>query len=191
MFTNRPIILASASPRRSQLLQEAGYQFTTQRLDCDESYPDSLKAYEVAEFVANKKATMAHELLSNDKQIIITADSVVALDNVIYGKPKDKQDAYRILCFLSGKKHTVYTGVCIFDSTKNFSFTSKTDVFFREFTHEEITWYIDNYNPVDKAGSYGIQEWIGLSKISRIEGSYSNVMGLPMDLVYVTLQLFT
>ncbi|MFZ1380942.1 MAG: Maf family protein [Saprospiraceae bacterium] len=186
----RPIILASGSPRRAQLMEEAGLNFWVQKTDCEENYSESLAVYEIAEYLANQKADAAYSFITTADEIVITADSVVALGGAIYGKPADEKDAYRILCFLSGKIHTVYTGVCLMDKDRRVSFTSKTEVFFREFSHDEIQWYISKYKPFDKAGSYGIQEWIGLCKISRIEGSYSNVMGLPMDLVYEGLLRF-
>lgn len=190
MIIKRNIILASGSPRRAQLLEEAGIKFRVQKTDCEEIYPDNLPVYEIAEYLAKLKANASKSFITSLDEVVITADSVVALGNEVYGKPIDEKDAYRILCFLSDKIHSVYTGVCMFDQRQEICFTAKTEVFFREFTHEEITEYIHLYKPYDKAGSYGIQEWIGLCKISRIEGSYSNVMGLPMDLVYEGLKRF-
>ncbi|MEP7196244.1 MAG: Maf family protein [Saprospiraceae bacterium] len=188
-INQRKIILASGSPRRKSLLEEAGFWFDVHPLDVDESFDSAQSVESVAEYLANKKADMATHLILGD-EIILTADSVVVLDNKIYNKPVDFQDAYRILAHLSGKKHTVYTGVCLMDKHKRFSFTGKSEVYMRELNDAEVRWYINQYKPYDKAGSYAVQEWIGLCKISAIEGSYANIMGLPTDLVYEGLRNF-
>ncbi|NOT37909.1 MAG: septum formation protein Maf [Saprospiraceae bacterium] len=185
----RKIILASGSPRRKQLLEEAGFGISAVSLDVDETFDASMPLHEVAEFLAIRKAEYAKSLLQNN-EIIITADSVVVLQDKIFNKPSDFQEAYRMLAFLSGKKHTVYTGVCIFDKVKTISFTGVSHVYMRDLNDEEIRWYIEKYKPYDKAGSYAVQEWIGLCKISAIEGTYSNIMGLPTDLVYEALRNF-
>ncbi len=188
-INQRKIILASASPRRRGLLAEAGFNFDSLSLDIDESFPEDLPLYEVAEFLANKKADAASKLIK-DTEIIITADSVVVLNDKIFNKPQDFKEAYRMLSFLSGKKHTVYTGVCLIDKIKRMSFTGTSQVYMRDLNDQEIRWYIENYKPFDKAGSYAVQEWIGLCKISSIDGSYANIMGLPTDLVYEGLNHF-
>ena len=185
----RKLILASSSPRRKQLLDEAGFWFDVILLPFEEIYPDDMARHEVAIYLAEEKAKAASHLIHGD-EILLTADSIVVLNDFIFGKPKDEKEAYKILAHLSGKKHMVYTGVCLKDSLKLISFTGKSEVFFRELNHEEIMWYIQQYKPFDKAGSYAIQEWIGLCKISHIQGSYANIMGLPTDLVYESLKLF-
>ncbi|HRI00015.1 MAG TPA: Maf family protein [Saprospiraceae bacterium] len=188
-LNKRPIVLASGSPRRKQLLEEAGFTITVSPVNADETYPENLAINEVAEFICSKKTAEARQYLTEDN-IIITADSIVVLGQKIFGKPSDRNDAIRILAHLSGKKHTVYTGVQITDKHKTISFTGSSNVYFREFTYEEIEWYIDRFKPYDKAGSYAVQEWVGLCKISAIEGSYANIMGLPADLVYEGLKHF-
>lgn len=188
-INQRKIILASGSPRRRSLLTEAGFNFESISLDIDESFPEELALNEVAEFLANKKADASIQYIQ-DQEIIITADSVVVLNDKIFNKPQDFKEAYRMLAFLSGKKHSVYTGVCLIDKSKRLSFTGTSQVYMRDLTDQEIRWYIENYKPYDKAGSYAVQEWIGLCKISSIEGSYANIMGLPTDLVYEGLKHF-
>ena len=188
-MNNRPIILASQSPRRSQLLREAGFQFTVQALDIDESFPEEMPVEEVAPWLAQKKAQAAAGLI-RDREIVIAADSVVILDDVIYNKPVDRADAIRMLRRMSGRRHTVITGVCLLAKEQEKSFSGVTKVWFADLSDAEIEYYIDTCKPFDKAGSYGVQEWIGHCKITRIEGTFPNVMGLPVDLVYDALQSF-
>lgn len=188
-INRRKIILASGSPRRKQLLEEASYDFEVKKTEIDENYPDETPLHEIAQFLAEKKSEASISFIQND-EILLTADSVVVMGNQIFGKPVDAKDAYRILAHLSGKMHTVYTGVCLRDKSKKLSFTAASEVYFRVFDHEEILWYINTFKPYDKAGSYAVQEWIGLSKIARIEGSYANIMGLPTDMVYEGLKSF-
>ncbi|MEZ4965061.1 MAG: Maf family protein [Saprospiraceae bacterium] len=188
-MNNRPIILASQSPRRSQLLREAGFQFTVQALDIDESFPEEMPVEEVAPWLAQKKAQAAAGLI-RDREIVIAADSVVILDDVIYNKPVDRADAIRMLRRMSGRRHTVITGVCLLAKEQEKSFSGVTKVWFADLSDTEIEYYIDTCKPFDKAGSYGVQEWIGHCKITRIEGTFPNVMGLPVDLVYDALQSF-
>ncbi len=183
------ILLASKSPRRKQLLREAGFQFEVLTLDVDESYPSDLVVGEVAEYIANKKADGAKEYLK-EGHILLTSDTIVILDNVIYEKPKDAADAKRMLRKLSGNVHAVITGVCLMDSQQRKSFSVTSLVHFKTLTEEEIEFYIEKYQPYDKAGSYAIQEWIGHCKIHKIEGTYSNIMGLPVDRIYDELQSF-
>lgn len=183
MKFHKHIILASKSPRRSQLLQEAGIPFTVKAKEVDESFPDDMPSEEVAEFIAKKKATASLDLIGpND--ILLTADSIVLLDDVIYEKPKDYDDAVRILTKLSGSVHQVITGVCMLSQNKEVTFSSVSHVHIDSLSQEEIEYYVKNFEPYDKAGSYAIQEWIGLCKISKIEGTYTNIMGLPVDAVY-------
>lgn len=184
------LILASKSPRRAQLLQQAGIKFTFGDIDVAEDYPEDLPTREVAPFLARKKANGAGHLLQNDRQIVLTADSVVILDGVIYEKPRDREDALRILQQLSGREHTVITGLCLRSRRHEVLTYGESRVHFLPLSRAEIEYYIDTWSPYDKAGAYAIQEWIGLCKIDRIEGTYSNIMGLPMDKVYSALREF-
>ncbi len=186
---NRKIILASKSPRRSQLLKEAGFNFEVKTKEVEESYPSDLPIEDVAAYLARKKARASKDFIQNG-EIILAADSIVVLGDTIYGKPEDDEDAYQTLKRLSGKIHKVITGVCLLSEEKITSFSSVSKVHMMELTDEEIEYYIEKYQPYDKAGSYAIQEWIGLCKISRIEGTYSNIMGLPVDVVYKELMRF-
>jgi len=185
----RNIILASTSPRRSQLLKEAGFQFEVKTKDVEETYPPELPIDEVAGFLARKKATAAQDFIQND-EIIIAADSVVILDGVIYGKPRDYDDAFQMLRKLSGQLHRVITGVCLLSSSNEKVFSAESRVQIEAMSDAEIDFYVQKYKPYDKAGSYAVQEWIGLCKISRIEGTFTNIMGLPVDLVYRELMDF-
>ena len=181
------LILASQSPRRKELLQQAGFSFSVQPLDADESFPENMDVYEVAAFLAAKKAQAGKHLLS-DKEILVTADSVVIYQNQIFNKPENEQDAFQMIKSLSGDMHEVCTGVCLLSKSKKIIFTGHSKVYMAEMTDEEIQFYIKQYRPFDKAGAYGIQEWIGLCKIKHIEGTYPNVMGLPTDLFYKNLK---
>jgi len=183
MFINRPLILASKSPRRSQLLSQAGFEFTIRTKDTDESYSSQLLPEQVPTYLAEKKAVACKEFIQ-DQEIILAADTIVIQEGVIYEKPKDRPDALRILSNLSGKMHQVITGVCLLSKHKKIIFAGYSNVYFASLNQEEIAYYVDTYKPYDKAGAYGIQEWIGLCKIDKIEGTYVNIMGLPMDLVY-------
>ena len=186
---NRPLILASQSPRRSQLLREAGFEFSVQSFDVDESFPPEMPPEEVAPWLAQRKAHAAAHLI-RDREIVLAADSVVILDGAIYNKPADHSDAFRMIRTLSGKQHTVVTGVCLLAKEKEKVLAGVTKVWFAELTDTEIDYYIRTCQPFDKAGSYGAQDWIGHCKITRIEGTFQNVMGLPVDLVYEALRDF-
>ncbi len=186
---NRPIILASKSPRRQALLKEAGFQFEVRTRSIDEDFPADMAVSEVAEFIAQNKAEAVKDWIKGE-EIIITADSIVILDNKIYGKPKDKAHAVEILKALSGSVHQVITGVCILSKEGRRSFSDVAHVHFEELTDAEIDFYIDEYQPFDKAGSYGVQEWIGFTKVKKIEGTFANIMGLPVHLVYKELIKF-
>lgn len=186
---NRPLVLASKSPRRAQLLQEAGFEFTIATFDVNEDFSADTPVEAVAEQLAVRKALGAKHLATN-QTIILAADSVVIIDGVIFNKPSDYTEAFQMIRQLSGKQHTVMTGVCLLSQDHQVSFTGITKVWFTELSDAEIDYYIHTCKPFDKAGAYGVQEWIGHCKIQRIEGTYTNVMGLPVDLVYAALQQF-
>lgn len=183
------IILASASPRRQQLMRDAGFEFEIRLKETEEIYPETLVSTEVPVYLSRlKAAAFADEI--QEGELLITADTVVCLGAKILGKPKNREHAIEILHQLSGQKHTVVTGVCLTTRHKQQTFSSFTDVYFKELTEDEIVYYIDHYKPFDKAGAYGIQEWIGYIGIKRIDGSFYNVMGLPVQQLYTTLQSF-
>ncbi len=182
------IILASNSPRRRELLKGLDIDFTVKVLpDIKESYPADLPPADVASYIAGEKADAYKDLLMDD-ELVITADTIVVLGEEILGKPKDEDDAKRMLQELSGKTHQVITGVCMMTREKRRVFSVITDVTFKTFTDEEITHYINNYQPFDKAGAYGIQEWIGYIGVTGLNGSYFNVMGFPVQRIYSELQ---
>jgi len=177
------IILASGSPRRRQLLEDLGLRFEVVNHDWDEDFPDDLKGAEIALYLAAKKAeTLGGQL--REGVIIITADTIVWCGNRVLDKPSDENETMDIIRRISGNTHEVITGVCLLSSRGLRSFYSSTKVTFEELTEAEIEYYVRNFKPFDKAGAYGIQEWIGLAACSRIEGSYFNVMGLPVEKVY-------
>jgi septum formation protein len=183
------VILASRSPRRQQLLKELGVKFDTVIRDFEESFPEGLSGEEIARFVAHSKAVSFRDEIA-DNEIVITADTIVWCNSQVLGKPADKQDAVRILKEISGNTHEVITGVSIFSKKKEVTFSDSTKVTFEILTDEDINFYIDKCKPYDKAGAYGIQEWIGITACSRIEGSYFNVVGLPVQRLYKELQEF-
>lgn len=189
MIPGRSIILASKSPRRQQLLKELGYPFTVVTKEVEEIYPPHLVREQVPLFLAELKAKAFNETLS-EKDVVITADTIVYCEGKILGKPLDFQDATGILNMLSGKKHEVITGVCLHNKHTLYSFYVVTDVYFKTLSAEEISYYLERYQPYDKAGSYGIQEWIGLIGIEKIVGSYFNVMGLPVKELHEALMKF-
>ncbi|MGB8491152.1 MAG: Maf family nucleotide pyrophosphatase [Bacteroidales bacterium] len=183
------IILASRSPRRQELLAELGLKFEVKVREWSEEYPPALRGKDIALYVAEKKAGVFRNELK-DFEIVITADTIVWCNNKILDKPADREDALRILREISGNTHEVITGVCLFSAAAKSTFFSSTRVTFNKLTDSEIEYYVDNFHPYDKAGAYGIQEWIGLAACSTIEGSYFNVMGLPVHQVYSELQKF-
>jgi septum formation protein len=189
ILQKRPLILASKSPRRKQLLEEAGFEFSIQTLDTDETWPDDLPNEKVAKFLAIKKAQAASIFIENDA-ILLSADTTVLLNGEILNKPIDRADAFRMIKELSGKMHRVITGVCLLAKEKTVAFSVVSSVFMADITSEEIDYYIDRCQPFDKAGAYGVQEWIGHCKIERIEGTYANVMGLPVHAIYAALKDF-
>lgn len=182
------ITLASNSPRRKELLSELNLDYKVKILpDIDETYPDTLKGEDIPLYIARKKAE-AYKSIMSKNELIITADTIVYTDGEVLGKPKDEADARRMLHALSGRSHQVITGVCITTSGFQRSFASVTEVTFDTLTDEEIDFYISTYNPMDKAGAYGIQEWIGFIGVSKLNGSYFNVMGLPVQRLYRELK---
>jgi len=194
MFSDRladfELVLASASPRRRQLMEEAGFRFTSTVIDYDEKWPAGLTGRGIAEFLANGKADSYNKTLSPNT-VLITADTVVWCRQTYLGKPADEGEAVKFLNLLSGCRHEVITGICLKDSTRKHTFSVSTAVTFRKLEEEEIRYYVDNYSPLDKAGAYGIQEWIGLRGITRIDGSYYNVVGMPVSELYTELLAFT
>ena len=184
------LILASASPRRISLLKEINLTFDTIPLDVEEVYPADLKEHEVARFLAQLKAESFPVEKLTAKSILITADTIVCLNDEILGKPNDREHAIEMLRNLSGQMHKVITGVCLRSHDKEFIFSNETDVYFSKLSDDEITYYVDDFQPFDKAGAYGIQEWIGYIGIEKIEGSYFNVMGLPVQQLYKELEKF-
>lgn len=184
------LILASQSPRRQQLLGDLDLPFTTLVIkDINESYPDDLSATKVAAYLSEKKAQAYRENLK-DNALVITADTVVIANDKVLGKPKDKADAVKILHTLSGNTHLVITGVTLTSKQKSETFSAVTEVTFSSLSDDEIDYYIDKYKPYDKAGAYGIQEWIGYIGVEHINGSYFNVMGLPVHQLYQALKEF-
>jgi len=184
------LILASKSPRRQQLLRELGLEFEVRsNNDDDELYPEGLSMIEIPVYLAQHKSKSLLETL-NEKEILITSDTIVWCDGHVIGKPIDSNDAFRILSLLSGNKHTVVTGVCLTSKNASTCFYATTDVFFGKLREDEILYYIETFKPFDKAGAYGVQEWIGFIGVERIEGSYYNVMGLPVQNLYIELQKF-
>lgn len=188
-FNDFKIILASSSPRRQELLRELGLKFDVVIKDFDETFPGTLKGKEIAEYVANSKAALFKNELSSG-EIVITADTIVWCNGEVLGKPADRKDAVRILKLISGNTHEVITGVSILSAVKQISFSDSTRVTFESLSDSEISYYIDKYQPYDKAGGYGIQEWIGIIACSHIDGSYFNVVGLPVQKLYRELQKF-
>ena len=184
------IVLASQSPRRQYLLKELGLKFEIiSKSDIKEEYPADLPCSEIPVFLAKLKAQACMPAANSDT-IIIAADTIVCLDNKVLGKPRDYYDAVKILKELSGNKHQVITGICIKSEKREKTFFVKSEVYFKHLTDSEINYYIEKYKPFDKAGSYGIQEWIGYIGIKKIEGSYFNVMGLPTQQLFDELSKF-
>lgn len=184
------IFLASKSPRRRELLQMLRIPFKVVTINgIDESFPDDISPLQVPEFISRKKAKVYLERMQ-PKELVITADTMVICGDRIMGKPKNPEDAVEMLLCLSGKTHQVATGVTISTADRTVSFSSVTDVTFAPLSEEEIRFYVDNYQPFDKAGAYGIQEWIGAVAVSGINGSYYNVMGLPVHRLFQELKQF-
>lgn len=186
------IILASQSPRRREILKMLGVDFKVVVKDTDETFPPELQGGAIPEHIAVLKASAFDSDLQSlpDSTIIIASDTIVYIDNKVIGKPKGREDAIKMLKTLSGRCHQVLTGVCIKTKDRQRSFFAESKVWFRELSDDEITYYVDNYQPFDKAGAYAVQEWIGAAAIAKIEGSYYNVMGLPSQMLYNELLKF-
>ena len=190
MVNDYKIILASKSPRRRELLAGLDIDFQVRVLPgIDESYPATLPVMETAEYIASKKAEAYRQQMADD-ELVITADTVVIVDDEVLGKPADAAEAAQMLRKLSGRSHQVVTGVCLTTLQQTAHFSVTTDVTFKQLTAEEIDYYIKKYQPFDKAGAYGIQEWIGYIGCTGLRGSYYNVMGLPVQRIYAELQQF-
>ena len=184
------VILASNSPRRKELLGGLGIAYEVKAMpDVDESFPTDLESEEIPVYIAKKKVDAYKPIMQPD-ELIITADTIVWLDGIVMGKPKDAGEACEMLRRLSGRTHQVITGVCVTTIDKQVSFSTVTDVTFEELTEEEIEYYVTHFKPMDKAGSYGIQEWIGYVGVRSISGSYFNVVGLPIQRLYSELKRF-
>ncbi len=188
--TGKKLILASKSPRRQQLMRELGYSFEVRTQAVAEDYHPSLQGKDIAEFLAAKKAGVFKEQLSHD-EIVLTSDTVVWCDGESLAKAADEDEARVMLLKLSGRCHEVITGVCLLSQDHSEIFSATTRVCFRKLSEDEINYYIRNFSPYDKAGAYGIQEWIGMWAIEKIEGSYFNVVGLPTHLLPAALQKFS
>jgi len=189
ILKKRRLVLGSKSPRRSQLLKELDLPFVKKVEDTDESFPDDLDVMMVAEYIARNKAEALRPRMK-EKDIVLTADSVVICNGVIYGKPKDAAQAKEYINIISGNIHYVVTGVCLMDDAKMISFSETSEVKLKEIDAKELDYYVNTYMPIDKAGAYGIQEWYGHSRIEWIKGTYTNIMGLPTGLVYDELKKF-
>ena len=178
------IVLASNSPRRKELMSGLGVDYVVKTLpDVDESYPDTLQGEEIPLYIAKEKADAYIPMMQPD-ELIITADTIVWLDGKVLGKPRDREDALQMLRTMSGRTHEVFTGVCITTTDWQRSFTAQTEVRFATLSEDEIIYYVDNFKPMDKAGAYGVQEWIGFIGVENISGSYYNIMGLPVQKLY-------
>ncbi|NRA12544.1 MAG: septum formation protein Maf [Crocinitomicaceae bacterium] len=177
------IVLGSKSPRRQELVKELGFEVEVRIKEVDEVYPDTLTLVDVPEFLAKLKSA---PLVSNleDNEVLLTSDTVVIHNGALLGKPKDREDAIQMLKRLSNSSHTVVTGVSLISTKKTHSFSSHTEVYFSEISETDIITYVDQYKPFDKAGSYGIQEWLGYISVEKIDGCYYNVMGLPLHDTY-------
>jgi septum formation protein len=180
------LLLASQSPRRKELLSSLGFEFEVVKTDCEEILPDHIKIEEAAAYLSQLKADTFRSLI--DDEVLLTSDTVVAIDDQILGKPADEADARKMLRQLSGKTHQVYTGITVKTADRSITETDVADVTFDEITDEEIGYYVQGYKPFDKAGSYGIQEWLGMAKITSMTGSFYTIMGLPTHLVYKILR---
>lgn len=185
MKTKAPLILASQSPRRQQLLKDAGFDFEVITRPVSEYVPEDIHPRAVAVLISENKAKAYDDLAKEN--VVITADTIVAVDDEVLGKPADREEAIRMLRMLSGRSHVVISGATIFHKGRFKSISDETVVTFRKLDSSEINYYLENYNPFDKAGSYGIQEWIGMIGVSRIEGDFYNVMGLPIGKLYYEL----
>ncbi|MFM8741334.1 MAG: Maf family protein [Cytophagales bacterium] len=188
MNFSRPLILASSSPRRHYLMKEAGFEFSIQSPNVDESFPSDMPLENIPTYLAEKKARALEKHINN--QIIVASDTVVILGDKVLNKPANHAEAIAMLEALSGQTHVVITGVCLLSKEKIDCFDDRTEVTFKKLTRGEIDYYVDTHKPFDKAGAYGAQDWLGMVGIKKISGSYFTVMGLPMHKVYEHLQKF-
>jgi len=186
VLQNYKVVLASKSPRRHQLLNELGIRFTVATMEVHEGYPPELQKESVALYLAEKKSDAMADTLK-PQTILITADTIVCIDDRVLNKPAGYEEAVEMLKTLSGRKHEVITGVCLRTADKKILFHEITSVYFKRLSDDEIGYYLDHYQPYDKAGAYGVQEWIGLIGLERIDGSFHNVMGLPVQALYQRL----
>ena len=186
-LSNYKIVLGSGSPRRQELIDHLKLPYSIRVSDVDEIIPDGMDPYNVPVYLSELKSNHLADTMHRD-ELIITADTIVIVDNMILGKPVDRDDAYRMIKLMSGRSHEVVTGITIKTNNIQASKSDRSEVTFLEISDEEIYWYIDNFHPMDKAGAYGIQDWIGSCKISNISGSYYNIMGLPMHQLYEMLE---
>lgn len=186
---NKKIILASRSPRRKELLEVLGIEFEIRTKDFDETFPSGLRGSEIVMYLSSEKARLLMNELHDD-EVVIAADTIVWCKEMVLGKPADRNEAIKFLRYISGDTHEVITGVTILSPEKNCTFFESTKVTFEELNDSEIEYYVDNYQPFDKAGAYGIQEWIGIAACSHIDGSYFNVVGLPVHRLYKELKRF-
>lgn len=180
------VLLGSNSPRRQELLSGLGILYDVVHIDCDEHYSEGLQGEEIPRYIAKEKADAYHKYLRGD-EVLITADTIVWIDRRMLGKPKDKDEAKQMLRLLSGRTHQVYTAICLRTDHSEEVLSDKTDVTFKNLTENEIDEYVEKYLPLDKAGAYGVQEWIGYVAVEKIDGSFYNVMGLPTHLLYEAL----
>lgn len=183
----KKIILASKSPRRQELIKGIEWPYEVHTYEVDESFPGSLKADEIATYLAEKKAMAFPNVIASD-EVLLTADTIVWINNEVLNKPEDEQDSFRMLKMLCGHTHEVYTGVCLRTATSTHTFFDRTEVTCKPFSDEEIWHYIRNYKPFDRAGSYGIQDWFGYTAVEKINGCFYNVMGLPVSRIYDELK---
>ena len=189
ILKGKKLILASASPRRQELIKGLDIPFETRVYEVEENYPSDLSNFEIPEYLAQLKASVFENKLAND-EVVITSDTIVLFNDQLLVKPKNKEEAKVMLQKLSGSMHLVLTSVCVTSLAKQVCFTEESKVYFKNIDEEEIDYYIENYHPYDKAGGYGIQDWLGFIAINKIEGSYYNIMGLPTHRLYEVLKQF-
>ncbi len=189
ILKGKKLILASASPRRQELIKGLDIPFETRVVEVEENYPPDLSNTEIPEYLARLKASAYKNNLLPD-EVVVTSDTIVLFNNELLTKPKDKVQAIKMLRKLSGQMHKVFTSICVTSLTKQVCITDKSKVYFKKLDEDEINYYVENYNPYDKAGGYGIQDWLGFIAIEKIEGSYYNIMGLPTHRLYETLKQF-
>ena len=189
ILKGKKLILASASPRRQELIKGLDIPFETRVYEVEENYPSDLSNTDIPEYLARLKASVFENKMEND-EVVITSDTIVLFNDQLLVKPKNKEEAHEMLRKLSGEMHLVLTSVCVTSLSKQVCITDESKVYFKKIEEEEINYYVENYNPYDKAGGYGIQDWLGFIAIEKIEGSYYNIMGLPTHRLYEVLKQF-